>query len=133
MGDKLGRFNIMIVTTFFSAIIVLALWIPAQGNAAIIAFAAIFGFSSGTFVSMVPSLVAQISDIRQIGVRNGTNFFIVAFAALCGNPVGGALISRDHGGYVYLQIFSGLTMAVGGSFYVASRYVQSDGWRWKKL
>ena len=133
MGDKLGRFNVMILTTFFSAIIVLALWISAQGNAPMIAFAAIFGFSSGTFVSMVPSLIAQISDIRQIGVRNGTNFFIVAFAALCGNPIGGTLVTRDNGGYTYLQIFSGVTMAVGGCIYVASRHVQCDGWRWKKL
>lgn len=123
----------MIVTTFFSAIIVLVLWIPARGNVPIIIFAAAFGFSSGTFVSMVASLIAQISDIRQIGVRNGTNFFIVAFAALCGNPIGGALIAQDHGGYTYLQVFSGLTMAIGGSFYVASRHVQCDGWRWKKL
>jgi len=129
----LGRFNIMTMTTFFSAIVVLALWIPAQGNVPIIVFAAVFGFSSGTFVSMVPSLIAQISDIRQIGVRNGTNFFIVAFAALCGNPIGGALISRDHGGYLYLQLFSGLTMAIGGTIYVASRHVQVRSWRWEKL
>ena len=133
MGDRVGRFNIMIMTTFLSAILVLALWIPAQGNVPIIIFAAAYGFSSGTFVSMVPSLTAQISDIRQIGVRNGTNFFIVAFAALCGNPIGGALTSRDQGEYTYLQIFSGVTMAVGGAFYVASRHVQCDGWRWKKL
>jgi len=123
----------MIMTTFFSAIVVLALWIPAQGNVPLIVFAAVFGFSSGTFVSMVPSLIAQISDIRQIGVRNGTNFFIVAFAALCGNPIGGALISRDHGGYLYLQLFSGLTMAIGGTIYVASRHVQVRSWRWEKL
>jgi len=116
----LGRFNIMTMTTFFSAIVVLALWIPAQGNVPIIVFAAVFGFSSGTFVSMVPSLIAQISDI-------------VAFAALCGNPIGGALISRDHGGYLYLQLFSGLTMAIGGTIYVASRHVQVRSWRWEKL
>ena len=133
MGDRLGRFNIMIITTFFSAIIVLALWLPADGNVPIILFAAIFGFSSGTFVSMVPSLIAQISDIRQIGVRNGTNFFIVAFAALCGNPIGGALISRDQGEYIYLQIFAGITMAIGGSIYIAARHVQCERWQWKKL
>lgn len=123
----------MIITTFFSAIIVLALWVPAQGNAPLIVFAALFGFSSGTFVSLVPTLVAQISDVRQIGVRNGTNFFIVAFATLCGNPIGGALIAQAQGDYIYLQIFSGLAMAVGGCFFVASRHVQVQTWRWRKV
>lgn len=133
LGDKVGRFNVMIFTTLFSAILVLALWIPAQGNAPMILFAALFGFSSGTFVSLVPSLVAQISDIREIGRRNGTNFFIVAFAALSGNPLGGALIARDHGDYVWLQVFSGVTMAVGGFIYIAARHVQVGGFKWKKL
>lgn len=39
-------------------------------------------------MSLVPSVVAQISDIRQIGVRNGTVFFIVSIAALTGTPIG---------------------------------------------
>jgi len=108
LGDRLGRFNIMIMTTFFSAIVVLALWIPAQGNVPTIVFAAIFGFSSGTFVSMVPSLIAQISDIRQIGVRNGTNFLIIAFAALCGNPIGGALICEIMAG-TYISNYSAVS------------------------
>ena len=82
---------------------------------------------------MVPTLVAQISDVRQIGVRNGTNFFVVSFAALCGNPTGGALIAQDQADYTYLQIFSGLTMAVGGCLYAASRRVQVGAWQWRKL
>ncbi|KAF6219295.1 hypothetical protein HO133_005120 [Letharia lupina] len=37
-----------------------------------ILFAAFYGFSSGAFVALAPALIAQISDIRQIGVRTGT-------------------------------------------------------------
>lgn len=124
LGDKLGRFNIIIITIFFLVIVVLTLWISAQSNVSIIVFAIVFGFSSGIFVSVVLLLIVQISDIRQIGVRNGTNFFIVVFAALCGNPIGDALISRDYGEYFYLQLFSGLTIAIGGTIYVALRHVQ---------
>lgn len=72
VADRLGRYNVMIVTSFLSTILVLALWLPARGNVAYILFAAFYGFSSGAFVSLAPALIAQISDIRQIGVRTGT-------------------------------------------------------------
>ncbi|KIN01011.1 hypothetical protein OIDMADRAFT_122536 [Oidiodendron maius Zn] len=124
IADRIGRFNVMIITTAFSAIIVLALWLPSRGNAPIIVFCVLYGFSSGAFVSLGPSLIAQISPIREIGVRNGTFFFFVSVGGLTGNPIGGALISRDNGDFTYLQIFCGVTMAAGACLYLASRWVQ---------
>jgi hypothetical protein len=41
---------------------------------------------------MVAAGIGQISDIRQIGVRDVTNFFCVSFAVLSKNPVAGALV-----------------------------------------
>lgn len=131
-ADKFGRFNTMIITTTFSAVIVLALWLPSKSNAPILVFCVLYGFSSGAFVSMGPSLIAQISPIREIGVRSGTFFLCVAFAGLTGNPIGGALVGQDNGGFTYLQIFCGVAMAVGSAFFVASRWVQC-GWKLKKI
>lgn len=122
----------MVITTFFSCIIVLALWLPSRGNAPIIIFAALYGFSSGAFVSIVPALIAQISDIRQIGVRSGTNFCIISLAGLLGSPIAGALVTRDQGKYLYLQIFCGVTMFGGASLFVVARALQV-GWKLKKI
>lgn len=123
----------MIVTTYLTSIIVLALWIPGHGNAPIIVFSALFGFTSGTFVSMIPAIVAQVTkDIRTIGVRNGSNFFIISIAALTGNPIAGALVAHDGGGYLYLQIFCGLTMFLGATFFLVARVVQV-GWIRKRI
>lgn len=90
IADKVGRYNTMFVMCIFTgglqhspaissnevlkiysstAIVTLALWIPASSNAATIVFAALFGFGSGAFVSLAPSLIAQISEVRSIGVR----------------------------------------------------------------
>ena len=124
LGDRFGRFNVTIATTVFSTIIVLALWIPGTSNAAIFVFSILYGFASGAFVAMVAALVAQVSDIRQIGVRNGTNFFVISWAALTGNPIAGALISHNNGGYIGLQIFCGIVILVGALFFIASRHVQ---------
>jgi MFS family permease len=111
----------MVLMTFFSGLIVLALWLPSTANAPIIVFAALFGFGSGAYVSLIPAIIAQISDIREIGVRNGALFAVASIGALCGNPIGGALITTNHGGFRDLQIFSGVMMLTGATFYTLAR------------
>ncbi|CRG83783.1 putative transporter ESBP6 [Talaromyces islandicus] len=98
LADMIGRFNCMIIITLLSAIFSLALWIPAASTAPLVVFAALIGFSNGAFVALVSALVAQISDIKEIGTRNGTNWFLYAVGAFIGTPVAGALIERDDGG-----------------------------------
>ena len=121
IGDKLGRYNTHIVMCFFSGIIVLALWLPAKANTPLIMFAALYGLGSGAFVSLIPAVIAQISDIREIGLRIGTEFAVLSFAALVSNPIGGALITRDHGKFRYLQIWCGVILLAGSTMYILAR------------
>ncbi|KAJ5393234.1 uncharacterized protein N7487_010875 [Penicillium crustosum] len=122
LADKVGRYNMMVLTTFFSSILVLALWLPSRGNIPVIVFSALYGFGSGAFVSLAPALVAQISDLRQVGVRNGTFFSVISFAALTGAPIGGALVPDVlHGDYTRLQIFCGVVMIAGSVIFVFAR------------
>ncbi|KAL9631901.1 MAG: hypothetical protein Q9204_004017 [Flavoplaca sp. TL-2023a] len=132
IADKSGRFNTMIATSILSALLVLCLWLPARGNIPYILFAACFGFSSGAFVSLAPALVAQISDIRQIGLGTGSMFAVISVAALCGNPIGGALVSREGGAYWGLQVFCGVMMAVGSVVFVGARW-SLVGWKVVKV
>lgn len=112
----------MVITSFFSAILVLALWLPSKGNIPAIIFSALYGFASGGFVSLSPALIAQISDIHQVGVRNGTFFSVISFAALTGTPIGGALVPDVmHGDYTRLQIFCGVVMIFGSCLFVVAR------------
>ncbi len=120
----------MILTTLLSAVFVLALWIPANSTAPLVTFAALVGFTNGAYVALVSALVAQISDLKQIGTRNGTNWFMYGCGALIGTPVAGALIQRDNGDYMYMQIFTGVAMSISTCLFVASRTTQI-GWSWK--
>ncbi|TKA78607.1 hypothetical protein B0A49_02698 [Cryomyces minteri] len=123
VADKVGRFNVMVTMCFFTGIIVLALWMPAASNAPIILFTALYGFGSGAFISMSPSLIAQISDVRQIGVRTGSLYAIISVAALVSNPIGGALVVGMKGSYVGLQVFCGVMCLAGGAMMLAARIV----------
>lgn len=124
MADKIGRYNVLVFMCAFTVILDLALWIPAKSNAPIIVFAALYGFGSGAFVSMAPANIAQISpDVSKIGVRNGTLFAIISIAALIGNPIGGALVTRWNGKFTGLQIFCGCMQAGGTVFMILARVV----------
>lgn len=128
LADKYGRFNVLSVAMVVTTVLVLGMWIPASSNAAIITFAALFGFTSGSIVSVIPACVAGLSDVRQIGVRTGTLFSFVAIAVLVGSPIGGQLISEDNGSFVDLQIFSGVMMAAGCVPFIVLRMILAE---WK--
>ncbi|KAJ5086942.1 hypothetical protein NUU61_008249 [Penicillium alfredii] len=133
LADKIGRYNVMILTMYFSAILVLALWLPSRGNIPAIIFSALYGFGSGAFVSLAPAVVAQISDLREVGVRNGTFFAVISFAALTGTPIGGALAPDVlHGSYTKLQVFCGVVMIAGSTLFVLARGVVG-GFRFSKV
>ncbi|KIW28242.1 uncharacterized protein PV07_07921 [Cladophialophora immunda] len=110
-ADRIGRFTVFLSVTLLSSLITLCLWVPASGTAATVVFCLIFGFSSGAAASILPSCVAQISHISQIGVRTGCLFSVVAVAVLIGSPIGGQLITND--GYKSMQGFSGALMTGG--------------------
>ncbi|KAK1142186.1 hypothetical protein N8T08_008112 [Aspergillus melleus] len=129
LGDKFGRFNVMIVMCTLSAISILVLWLPgtllAPGSAAIyVVFVLLYGFASGAFVGMVPALLSQISaDVSKIGVRQGVLFTCLSIASLTGSPIAGAILNRQHGTYWGLQVFAGAMMAGSVFFFAATRVV----------
>ncbi|OQE07423.1 hypothetical protein PENVUL_c013G06052 [Penicillium vulpinum] len=92
-ADRFGRFNVMIITTLICSVLILALWLPAQSNqAAILAFAVLFGFWSGTAISLSPVCVAQISKTEDFGKRYGTTYFLVSIGSLIAIPIAGEIL-----------------------------------------
>lgn len=132
IADKIGRFNVMAVATTVSGVLTFALWLPAHGNAPDIVFAILFGFFSGTYVSLTPALIAQVSPISEIGIRTGSLYFWVSIAVLTGSPIAGALVSVDNGHYGYLEIFAGATMCAGAVILILTR-ISLAGFRMEVL
>jgi MFS family permease len=121
LADKVGKFNMQSLWCLVAAILVLALGLPASGNAAYIAFAALYGFASGAFVSLLPAQIAHISKVEQIGIRVGVVFACISFAGLVGNPIAGAIVAKNHGQYWGLNVFAGVMLLAGASIYVVMR------------
>ena len=118
--------------SFFTTILILALWLPASGNAPLIVFAALFGIGSGAGIGLTPALCAQVSPIKDIGVRTGTIMAFSSIAALTGSPIGGQIIADSHGSFRNGQIFAGVTCFVGACLFTATR-VSLVGVKWAKI
>ncbi|KAJ5553360.1 monocarboxylate transporter [Penicillium frequentans] len=129
-SDKIGHYNILVSACFLAGILVLALWIPATSNAAIIVFACTFGFASGAYVSLAAALVVKISPFPEIGYRTGLLFLCSSFSGLTTNPIAGAILQHDEGSYTGMKIFSGVFLMVGSVAVLAAR-LSHTGLEWK--
>ncbi|KAI0056547.1 MFS general substrate transporter [Artomyces pyxidatus] len=122
LADRVGRFNVICVSVLACSIIDFAVWYPTTGEAPIIVFAALYGFVSGPFFTLMPACVNQISPVEQVGGRIGMLFATLSFGALAGTPIGGVFIktqTREH--FQSLIIYTGVLGIVGAAFLVAAR------------
>ncbi|RMZ88086.1 hypothetical protein DV736_g4682, partial [Chaetothyriales sp. CBS 134916] len=122
LADKVGRFTTFVFVCTAVTILIWAIWLPGSGTGATVTFAVLFGFASGAVVALPPTLVASISDVKQIGVRTGATFSLVAVAVLIGNPIGGQIVTNEHGSYKMLQVFSGCLTTAGTICYALLRF-----------
>ncbi|TIC91265.1 putative transporter MCH4 [Colletotrichum higginsianum] len=127
LGDKIGKYNIFVVVCYLTSIWMLALWIPANTDGALIAFAVLFGFCSGAYVSLIAPLVAQISPFQEIGFRTGITFFTNSIGGLTTNPINGAILAGPSG-WIGIKVFSGVFCLAGTTFILAAR-IHRTGWK----
>jgi MFS family permease len=114
-----------------AGIFTLGMWIPAKGDAALIAYAVIFGFFSGAYVSLIGGLVAQISPLPEIGFRSGIAFLISSVGGLTTNPIAGQILASS-GGWVGLKAFAGAFLLAGTGIIMAAR-VYHTGFKLKAV
>ncbi|RHZ47198.1 MCT family MFS transporter [Aspergillus thermomutatus] len=80
IADFLGRFNTLIVTVALCLVCNACLWLPAGGNVPLmIVYCVIFGFASGSNISLTPVCVGQLCKIENYGRYYATAYTIVSF------------------------------------------------------
>ncbi|KAH9919157.1 MFS general substrate transporter [Epithele typhae] len=118
LSDALGRFNIIIPCALFTGLSMLLFWPFATSLVAIMLFAAVYGFFSGAFNALVIPVVAQISDIREIGTRVGVLYTIISVpCSVVWRPRAGAILKANGGSFLGMMILGG-SAVVGGSLFL---------------
>lgn len=79
-ADYMGRFNTMILAVLLCLLSTACLWFPAGDNIAmLVSYAFIFGFASGSNISLTPVCVGQICKTEHYGRYYATTYTIVSF------------------------------------------------------
>ncbi|KAL0580441.1 hypothetical protein V5O48_001594 [Marasmius crinis-equi] len=104
---RVGRFNVLCISTLISAILIIALWYTSTAEANLTAFAALYGFFSGPFFALMPACVSQISPVEKVGARIGGTYAFMAPATLAGTPITGIFIrTQTIVNFQHLILFS---------------------------
>lgn len=140
IGDKVGRYNTMIVSTLLCLVAVMGLWLPdaladsPPSVALIIVFVVLFGFASGANISLTPVCIGQLCDTQEYGRYYASAYTIVSFACLTGIPIAGNLIEKTgvggRRGYWGVILFTGSSYVAAFVCFVWVR-VRIKGWNWR--
>ncbi|TQN63746.1 Aspyridones efflux protein apdF [Colletotrichum shisoi] len=112
IGDRLGHLNILLAMIGITIVFTGVVFVPfgTKHIGALYAFAALWGYGSGSFLSSTP----------------GTMNFVVSFSLLVTAPIGGQMLESMGG-----TALSGFYLAVvflGGVCFFAARALLLDGW-----
>lgn len=120
VADKVGPFNVIVPCAIISGILCFCL-IPISSVAALIVLCVLFGFFSGSFVSLPPTIIVFLSlhNRGKIGTRLGMCFAVVSVGMLIGAPIGGVIL--DAHGFTSVWVFGGVLMVTGGIIMGLSR------------
>ena len=128
LGDRLGRYNMFSLTCFLIGLCILAVWITSSSDAALIAFAVLFGCFSGGYASLLSPVMAQISPMSEIGFQTGIVLFMASMGGLTTNSISGAILNGEDSGWLGVKIFGGVFCMIGTSCILSARVCQA-GWK----
>ena len=96
LGDKIGAIDASAPLTLVCAIMTYA-WPFATTKGSLIAVAVIYGFCSGAYITLVPAPLVAMGDMHDVGRRTGIATSALAFGAVAGPPISGAIIQSPDG------------------------------------
>lgn len=126
IADRIGPFNVVIPCTAATGVLCLCL-IPTRSIGPVIAIAVLYGFTSGTFVSLPATIYVHITKNRgMIGTRMGMGFAVTSIAILVGTPISGAIL--DASSYSFVWLYGGIMTVAAAAILCVAR-VGKGGWK----
>ncbi|KAI9810734.1 MAG: hypothetical protein M1827_006072 [Pycnora praestabilis] len=120
-ADRTGPLNMLIPCSLAASILTYA-WIGIKNTPGLIVYALLFGFFSGTFVSLPPTAIVSLSPhLGVVGTRMGMAFTIASLGLLIGTPVSGAILNTT-GKYIGPQALAASTLMAAAVFMSLARY-----------
>lgn len=134
LADKYGRFNVMIVTSVLTTIVIFALWLPAKSNVTtLFTFGALFGVTTSAVISLIPACTGQICSVESFGKIYGTLYFFLCFLTILGMYFASLVINKgsvmDYRNFILYEGVLGIASII---LWIGARYC-AVGWKWCKF
>ncbi|KAI5457632.1 major facilitator superfamily domain-containing protein [Mariannaea sp. PMI_226] len=108
VGDRLGHFNVILFMMTFTIISMGTIFVPFVSSAPLLyAFSALWGFGSGSFLSVTPVCIGKTCDAKEYGTFYGTMNLVVSVSLLISLPLSGIMLDNMGG-----QALAGLYIAI---------------------
>ncbi|PQE16643.1 major facilitator superfamily transporter protein [Rutstroemia sp. NJR-2017a BBW] len=120
LGDYIGHFNVLLCMILCTATFTAAILVPfgSSSLSCLYAFAALWGFGSGSFISLTPVCMGKTCDADDYGRYFGTMYFFVSFSLLLASPLGGKML-QTFGTQALAGLYVGLVVVGGVCFLLA--------------
>ncbi|KAH9920355.1 major facilitator superfamily domain-containing protein [Fomitopsis serialis] len=127
LADKVGVYNMLVPAMVACAGLIFAIF-GATNGPGVVLVGSIFGFVSGAYISLIPTLLVQLCrNMGELGVKMGLAYSVVAAANLIGNPIAGALLGTNTGGpltwwraLVFTGVSGAFSLPLPSRFLIAS-------------
>ncbi|KAK4649255.1 uncharacterized protein QC761_117300 [Podospora bellae-mahoneyi] len=128
LGDWVGVYNANVVFSVLASIACFAVWLPVEeGKAGMIGFAVLFGFTSGSNVSLMPVTVGKLCGTREYGRYYGTVYTIVSLGVLVAIPIAGKLVLGSKGSWDGLIVLTGVAYLASAVVFAVAK-MSIVGW-----
>jgi MFS family permease len=129
ISDRFGRIKVAALLTLACAISVFAIWIPADSYGVLIFFALLSGAILGTYWMTVGPLCAEVAGLKEVPSFLSLQWLTVLLPSTFTEVIALYLRRPAMGrwGYLYPQIFAGLSYLVASIFLFELLRVQRKG------
>lgn len=110
VADRIGTLNTLLATSLCTSILGLC-WLAIHNTAGILVFSSLYGFFSGTFVSLQAAVIATMCPkYYLLGTWMGMMAFVSGLGLLMGNPVAGQILA--DGSWEGVQAYCGASVFI---------------------
>lgn len=127
-ADYVGTLNMQVLFVSVAAILSLVL-LAIHATSGILGFCVLYGFFTGTFVSLPgPTVASMTPNLAFLGGRMSMAFMTAGAGMLVGTPVAGAILATgDSNNWTMLQVWSGALLVLSAGCMLGAR-VAKTGW-----
>ncbi|KAK3825123.1 MAG: major facilitator superfamily domain-containing protein [Benniella sp.] len=122
VADRYGPLNVLILSSVFSGLACLILWMNTHGLAMAIIFVVVYGSNAGGFNSLFPVVAADVIGVEKLAAAVGLLYSGNFFGNLLGTPLASAIIAASGGSYTGTMVFAGSAPILGACLLLIIRF-----------